>query len=255
MKFDMHCHTKEGSIDAKVGIESYINKLIHLGYDGMLVTDHNSYKGYTKWLEIMEDIKSSKPFTVLKGIEYDTRNAGHMIVVLPENVMTKLLEIRGMTVEQLEKIVHGLGGILGPAHPFGTGFFAFMNTRFGKKNWDFLEKFDFIETFNACTKPIANIRAELLAQLYGKPYIAGSDAHKEHVIGSAFTIFEEKITDNDDLIRAIKRRANTVADGTILESMKKKKNCFFEKLGIWGYWLYNKLGAIFNYKRRRRKTV
>lgn len=42
MKIDMHCHTKEGSIDAKVSIEQYIKKLISNGFDGMLVTDHNS---------------------------------------------------------------------------------------------------------------------------------------------------------------------------------------------------------------------
>ena len=43
MKLDMHCHTKEGSIDAKVPIQEYITKLVKEGFDGMLVTDHNSY--------------------------------------------------------------------------------------------------------------------------------------------------------------------------------------------------------------------
>ena len=35
MKLDMHCHVKEGSIDSKVGIEEYIEKLIDNGYDGV----------------------------------------------------------------------------------------------------------------------------------------------------------------------------------------------------------------------------
>ena len=30
MKFDMHCHTKEGSMDGKVMIEEYILSLIHI---------------------------------------------------------------------------------------------------------------------------------------------------------------------------------------------------------------------------------
>ena len=42
MKLDMHCHTKEGSLDGKVSIEEYIVRLKELGYDGMLITDHNS---------------------------------------------------------------------------------------------------------------------------------------------------------------------------------------------------------------------
>ena len=46
MKLDMHCHTKEGSIDAKVPIQEYITKLVKEGFDGMgygetNCTDHN----------------------------------------------------------------------------------------------------------------------------------------------------------------------------------------------------------------------
>ena len=44
MKFDMHCHTAEGSLDGKVKIEEYIRILRDNGFDGMLVTDHNSYR-------------------------------------------------------------------------------------------------------------------------------------------------------------------------------------------------------------------
>ena len=32
MKLDMHCHTKEGSIDAKVPIQEYITKLVKEGF-------------------------------------------------------------------------------------------------------------------------------------------------------------------------------------------------------------------------------
>ena len=49
MKFDMHCHTKEGSLDGKVPISEYINILKSQGYGGMLVTDHDSYDGYRYW--------------------------------------------------------------------------------------------------------------------------------------------------------------------------------------------------------------
>ena len=38
MKIDMHCHTKEGSIDGKVPIEEYIRLLKNQGFGGMLVT-------------------------------------------------------------------------------------------------------------------------------------------------------------------------------------------------------------------------
>ena len=49
MKFDMHCHTKEGSLDGKVPIAEFISCLKEKGFQGMLVTDHDSYKGYRSW--------------------------------------------------------------------------------------------------------------------------------------------------------------------------------------------------------------
>lgn len=257
MKFDMHCHTKEGSIDAKVKIEDYVNKLKSLGYDGMLVTDHNSYKGYETWIKRIKESKIYnelyKDFTVLKGIEYDTQDAGHIIAVLPDGVHSKLLSIRGMKVEQLEKVVHDLGGILGPAHPYATGYFAIMNTRFGKYNEKILEKFDFIETFNSCTKPFANMKAKILAEKYKKPHFAGSDAHKENIIGTAFTEFEKEIKNNNDLINHIRKKAPTKADGKFIDKVLKEKNKFIEELGVVGYYIYNELGALFNSYFRKKE--
>lgn len=251
MKFDMHCHTKEGSIDAKVPIQDYIRKLVSEGFDGMLVTDHNSFDGYRKFKEIADNLKLERPFTVLKGIEYDTRDGGHVIAVLPDCINDAFLEIRGMTVAQLERLVHTKGGILGPAHPYGTGFFAFTNTRFGKKNREFLEKFDFVETFNSCTRPWANAMADRLATSLKKPKIAGSDAHKAHIIGTAFTEFEQKILSNNDLICAIKEGSVCHSGGRIIEEMKREKSILLEKLGVVGYWIYNKLGALLNWKKLR----
>ena len=44
MKLDMHCHVKEGSVDSKVSLDEYITKLKANGFDGMLITDHDTYK-------------------------------------------------------------------------------------------------------------------------------------------------------------------------------------------------------------------
>ena len=63
MKFDMHCHTKEGSMDGKVMIEEYIKKLKEKGFGGMLVSDHNSYDGYREW---RDSIKGEKYLSLIK---------------------------------------------------------------------------------------------------------------------------------------------------------------------------------------------
>lgn len=254
MKFDLHCHTKEGSIDAKVNLEAYIHKLIQDGFDGMLVTDHNSYKGYEACRNLLNNLTLPRPFTVLKGIEYDTLDGGHIIAVLPEHIHTSLLEKRGLTIAQLEAVVHHLGGILGPAHPYGTGFFAIMNTRFLKKHKDFLKNFDFIETFNSYNHPLANYKAELLAKKYQLPKTAGSDAHHPHVVGTAATFIGESIHNNDDLIRAIREHKNTFVDAAQQTSVYTKTSFLLEKAGIIGYWIYNRLGA-FLYAHARKKEL
>lgn len=64
------------------------------GFQGMVITDHDTYNGYRYW---KENIKGKKhtDFVVLKGIEYDTRDAGHILVIMPEGVKMRLLEMRG----------------------------------------------------------------------------------------------------------------------------------------------------------------
>ena len=52
MKIDMHCHVKEGSIDSRVGIEEYIEILKSHGFQGMVITDHDTYNGYRYWKRI-----------------------------------------------------------------------------------------------------------------------------------------------------------------------------------------------------------
>ncbi|MDD3339957.1 MAG: PHP domain-containing protein [Lachnospiraceae bacterium] len=244
MKMDMHCHTKEGSIDAKVDIFSYIRKLKEEGFDGMLVTDHNSYDGYRTWKQKVAVDDELGDFTVLKGIEYDTRDGGHMIAILPDGVKCRLLELRGMTVNRLEHIVHHLGGILGPAHPYGTGFFAAMHTRHVKKNFDILKKFDFIETFNSYNHPSANQKARELAEMLDKPETAGSDAHRSEYVGTAGTVFDRIIKCNNDLITAIKEKYPVKEARDFKEILQKKENLILKQLGIVGYWIYNKIGAF-----------
>ena len=160
MKFDLHCHTKEGSIDSKVSVAEYADKFMKLGFDGFMISDHNSYKGCRAWDAIRKNPKY-KNLTVIRGLEYDTRDAGHILVIMPDEVYLPILRIRGMSCKALIKIVHSLGGILGPAHPFGVSTSSAMG--FKQMDRSLLKKMDFIETFNTCEFPESNKRASRLA--------------------------------------------------------------------------------------------
>ena len=117
MKIDMHCHVKEGSVDSRVSLEEYIQILKEKGFQGMVVTDHNTYNGYRQWKYVLKE-KYQDDFVVLKGIEYDTRDAGHILVIMPEGVRMRLLELRGLPVAALIDFVHRHGGILHTDDPW-----------------------------------------------------------------------------------------------------------------------------------------
>lgn len=244
MKLDMHCHTKEGSIDARVGILTYVHHLSSLGFDGMLVTDHNSYKGYEAWKKQGDSLKLPRPFTVLKGIEYDTSDAGHFIVIMPDDIYLRLLEIRGLPLRKLERIVHYFGGILGPAHPYGNGPLSMMRKKSCRKKWSLLQKCDFIESYNGCEPPLSNKLAYKLAKHMNKPQIAGSDAHRMCVIGTAFTQFEQPVTCNNDLIRLIQQNAPMKVPHYSSQNKHKHWNHTLQVIFNFCYRLYHRILSV-----------
>lgn len=252
MKFDMHCHTKEGSLDGKIPIEEFIWNLKKKGFDGMLVTDHNSYNGYRAWKRKLKDRKF-RDFVVLKGIEYDTIDAGHILVIMPEEVKLRILELRGLPVQFLIDIVHRHGGILGPAHPCGEKYLSITNTRKHKNQLAVMDKFDFIEGFNACESPESNAKAMQIAAQYEKPVFGGSDAHKLECVGLGATEFDGQIIRESDLISLLKEKGREASrcGGSYYEGTTKKKIGKVNDVLVWSFWFYNHMGSIYRRHKRR----
>ncbi len=249
MKFDMHCHTKEGSIDGKVAIEDVIAVLIKKGFGGMLISDHNSYNGYRAWCKHIKG-KKYQDFVVLKGIEYDTIDAGHILVIMPENVKLKILELRGLPVQLLIEIVHKNGGILGPAHPCGEKFLSITKTRKHRNQLAVMDKFDFLECFNACEKPSNNHKAAEIATQFEKPKFGGSDAHKPDCIGMAYTELPESVRCESDLIAYVKGNHLITCGGEYYKGTTKEKIGKANGLLIRSFWFYNHLGSLYRHHRR-----
>lgn len=251
MKLDMHCHVKEGSIDSKVGLDEYITKLKEHGFEGMLITDHDTYKGYRHWKYHMKG-KVHDDFVVLKGIEYDTCDAGHIICIMPEGVKMRLLELRGLPVSALIDFVHRHGGILGPAHPCGEKYLSFTKTKKFYKSPEIIKRFDFIEAFNACEPEESNREAMKLTLKYKKPGIGGSDAHKLDCVSLAYTELPERITCETELISLIRKKAPIGVGGTVYGKTTKDKIGKVNKLLVYSFWFYNKGGELL--KRHKRKV-
>lgn len=250
MKFDMHCHTKEGSLDGKVPVEEMIRILSEKGFDGMLISDHNSYGGY-RYLK--KNVKLNRDFVVLKGIEYDTIDAGHILVIMPEKTKLPILELRGLPVRFLIDIVHRSGGILGPAHPCGERHLSILNTRKHRHCLSVMDQFDFVEGFNSCEEPESNERAVKIAERFQKPVFGGSDAHKADCIGLGFTEFNEKIACESDLIRLILCRKDKacICGGEYYEGTTKNRIGKANHILVESFWLYNRFASLARGRQRK----
>lgn len=253
MKIDMHCHVKEGSIDSKVSLDEYITKLKEEDFDGMLITDHDTYRGYRHWKYNMKG-KVHEDFVVLKGIEYDTCDAGHIICIMPEGVKMRLLELRGMPVAALIDFVHRHGGILGPAHPCGEKYMSFANTKKYYMSPEVIKRFDFIEAFNACEPESSNEGARKLADKYKKPGVGGSDSHKIECVGKAYTILPERVTCETELIELIRKKVPIETGGTLYTKTTKERMGKVSKILTYSFWFYNKSGALLKRRKRREKS-
>lgn len=251
IKFDMHCHTAEGSMDGHVSIEEYIEILKSKGYGGMLVTDHDSYQGY---LSYRRRHPEDKDFIVLRGIEYDTCDFGHMLVIIPRRFVPEILEIRGLALNRLIKLVHFYGGIIGPAHPCGERFLSFFTTGIFKKHKKerLLQRFDFLEGYNACEEEEDNRSAIRLAKKYRLPALGGSDAHHRKCVGMGYTMLPDFIRTEDDLIACVKKAEGISCGGRRFMGTTKDKLGIFNKILVGSFFFYNKLGALYRLPARRR---
>lgn len=250
MKIDAHTHVREGSADSIVSISKTIEILKEKGYEGMIVTDHNSYQGY-------KASKNQDDFVVIKGIEYDTRDAGHMLIILPTKVDVDIFTNKGMTIKDTVKIVHSLGGIIGPAHPFDYSKLGMLNNAKWMKNVNIIKHFDFIEGFNACGSLLGNKKSHLLAQTFNKPVFGGSDSHKVASVGKAFTLLPERINNEDELISLTKSMSygETYASGEYyLDAMHNKLGVVYN-MGLTLFIGFGKLSSHMSAKRALSEAI
>lgn len=240
MLIDMHCHTKEGSIDARISVREYLNLLPRMGYDGVLVTDHNSYGGYHEFKSIEDS-----SLRVFKGIEYDTCDAGHIIVIMPTGVDTRFLTVQGMPIRQLIKIVHLYGGILGAAHPFDYKLLGMANIKRWSlmENLDIWSQLDFIEGFNSCGSPTTNALANKLANYLGKVQTSGSDTHRIQSAGLAGTVIADDPKNESDLIEIIKSSKGVYQyeHNRYFEDAMSKKHRLMFNIGLLCCYTNNKI--------------
>jgi len=181
LNIDLHTHSffsGDGVSSPEELIEAARNKGLH----GLALTDHNTCEGIDYLLAqglMRPDGRPVDGFLVIPGVEVTTDD-GHLLCL-----GTTLPDLKGVPAAEVCKRIHEHGGLAIPPHPYDL-----FRAGIRESTLETLE-IDALEVFNAATTLRSyNRKAFEYARSHGLPMTAGSDAHHEGAIGTAFTILD-----------------------------------------------------------------
>ena len=209
VKADLHVHSTYSS-DSIITPEDLVFYAKKSGLTAVAVTDHNQVEGARK-------IAGETDFLIIPGTEVSSRD-GHIIGLNVNEVIP-----RGLSTDETVDRIHKAGGIAIACHPH-----ALFKGSIGQH---VTAKFDAVETINASSFPFrsASSKAEKLAERFGLPRVAGTDAHYGPVIGCAYTVIDSELN-VESILKAIVDGRCEPAGGSISLRMRiQNQGRFFKK--------------------------
>jgi len=209
MKIDLHLHTLYGSACAYMDPDQLINRAKLMGLDGVCITEHNQL-----WdIEAIDRLRERHNFLVIGGVEVST-DLGEILVF---GLHRPVLQV--YSAVQLKKMVDEAGAVMIMAHPFRTEPELFSSFNLSEpdpnefipkgistiSNRPVFELIDALEVYNGRAGLKETAFNMAVAHHFNLPGTGGSDAHAILGVGACYTIFEEEIGDERDLIIQIKQ--------------------------------------------------
>jgi len=190
-KADIHIHSASG--DALPTPEEIIEHVEHnTDLDVVAITDHDELEGAFQARELAA--KKGYRVQVIVGCEITTLD-GHLLALDIESPVRML-----QSVEKTIEAVHRQGGICIVPHPMSwltlsVGHKVLLRVASSKSPTIY---FDGFEVFNpSIAGRVAHERARNFNRsVLHLPEVGGSDAHHLHLIGTAYTLFEGKTSDD-----------------------------------------------------------
>jgi predicted metal-dependent phosphoesterase TrpH len=199
LHIDLHCHSRF-SADGVAEPEDMIAAARKKGLHGFAITDHNTCACVDYFEQHGYLNKEGLPvdgLLIIPGQEITTRE-GHLLAL-----GVRLPDLKGISVKEAVPLIHAQGGLAIPPHPFDLFRAGIREHTLDQVNWDALEVFN-----AATTLKRFNRQAFAYAQRRGLPMTAGSDAHHEAALGTAYTIFDQAEFSVRGILEAIKRGPN-----------------------------------------------
>jgi len=179
------------AIDPLECIESAIAR----GLDGICVTEHDTLEG---GLAIRDMAEGYDGFKVFVGMEVMSRE-GHLLIYGYDK------DIKGVkpALEILE-MVESAGGLVVPAHPWRQPYGWYSGTLDQPLDrTSFKNLFKVIEKYNGQSSPEQNRQGDNFCMSTGIIGTGGSDAHSLRELGCCTTVFDDRISSDAELVKAL----------------------------------------------------
>ncbi len=198
MKIDMHVHTNRYSSCSLINPYDLAHGINNSGVDGIVITEHN-----VSWpLHEREELRNHvKDKLLLWGVELSGASGTHYLIYYGDD-LGKLNFYEDMEDYDIFRIVQEKGAVIVPAHIF----------RFGR-NISILEisrlQIHGLEV-RSRNIDVAEMRRSIdVAEKLHLCQIAGSDGHSLDAIGDFYTEFHTDISNEQDLVNAVRNNLCT----------------------------------------------
>ncbi len=169
-----------------------IYRLGDFGMDAGVIVEHNSPTPPPWWDQLVK----SSPIPVFWGCEFSS-SRGHLLIITPSGGVD--LPPVGSPMQEAVKRAVESGGVAIVAHPYSTMHRASPGDEILK-----LQGLTAVETINGALGLESNRSAQMAALALGLPGIGGSDAHSPYHVGRAWTVFQENVKTQIQLVALLK---------------------------------------------------
>ncbi len=223
-KYEMHCHSIEGSKCSKSSGAEIAEAYKKLGYDGVVITDHffNGNCAVSKrlsWEERVEEFMKGYENAKKRGDEigikvffgFESNYGGTEILVygLDKKWLLEHPYCHHLAASELSELAHRQGALVVQAHPFREASYIEMIRLLPRD-------VDAVEAINSSRPDSENNMGGIYADNYGLIKVVGSDNHnvaERKVLGVLY--LDEPADSIEDLIKAIKENRHKTAVETI----------------------------------------
>lgn len=208
-KIDLHVHTRNSG-DNNADPEESVVQAINHNLQGIAFTEHYYYEA-SEFVEGLK-IKYRGRIVIFRGVEFSTAD-GHCLIF---GVNTDPLGLKGLSADEVVRVVVRSGGVAIPSHPY----------RIGNSLGDSIRRVKGIcavEGYNGCNMERYNVKAVEVARELCIPFTGGSDAHDQADVGSCYTEFNDLVTYESfiELLKAGRYRG--------VDTRKISKGCIISK--------------------------